>query len=154
MKTFALVLMLSWRTLCSAYSQAEVSTDGETLNLDQLAGYGRLIHSDVMEELQRLHDLQRDEAVQAIVLASSLLAVSDPPAGKELPMHIRSFEEGMEGVTFMGVEDTPEHARYRRAMFVAACRTLAQEDQDDDGYSYSGHDPYDAYADAHSYGAD
>ena len=101
--------------------------DGESLSVEELAGYGMLDAQATMEEVQRLAALERTDALQAIISGSNALAASQTP--DELQEYVLSFEQGMRGEEFMGVEDSghAEDSRYRRALFVAACRTLATQ---------------------------
>ena len=111
-------------------SQVEVDGDGNyrgEMNLEELAGFGMLDSDIVMEEVQRLSGLARTEAVQAMIDGTSALAVEHQPDGLELQKHVASFEAGMLGEQFLDVDDTPSEARYRKALFIAACRTLATQ---------------------------
>ena len=100
---------------------------GESLSVEELAGYGMLDEEATMEEVQRLAALELTEAVQAIISGTNALAASQTP--DELQEYVLSFEQGMRGEEFMGVEDSGHvvNARYRRALFIAACRTLATQ---------------------------
>ena len=109
---------------CSIAPQYEIEPEG--VNLEQLAGYG-MLDGGVMEEVQRLAALERTDAVQAIISGTGLLAASDMPDAQALQQLVQSFVDGMEGETFLEIEDTPEKGRHRRALFIAACRTLAHE---------------------------
>ena len=115
--------------LVGATSNVGVSSDGRlddgVSSLEELAGYGML--EGAMDEVLRIQDLKLTDAVQAIVSGTSALAVSHTPDGLEMQQHIASFEAGMHGAVFFDVDDTPENARYRRALFIAACRTLAND---------------------------
>ena len=126
----ALMLLCQLASL-DATSQVGIDSDGMLdagggMSLEELAGFG-VIDGGVMEEVQRLAALDRTAAVQAIISGTSALAVSHTPESWELQQHVESFEASMQGETFLSVEDTPLNARYRRALFIAACRTLANE---------------------------
>ena len=114
------------------YSKVGIESDGE-MALEDLATYGtlgpdgRFWSGGVMEEVQRLASAGRTDAVQAMIHGTSAMAVNHQPGGEEMQKHVNSFEEGMRGETFMESDDTPENARRRRALFMAACRTLAND---------------------------
>ena len=109
----------------AGYSKVGVESDGE-LSLEELAGFGTL-SGGVMEEVQRLASAGRKDAVQAIIDGTSAMAVAHRPDGEEMTKHMHIFETAMHGETFMESEDTAENSRYRRALFIALCRTLAED---------------------------
>ena len=126
--------LLCCKAVCQQYSphdttEASDGADGggESLSVDELAGYGMLDEEATIEEVQRLAALELTEAVQAIISGTNALAASQTP--DELQEYVLSFEQGMRGEEFMGVEDSGHavNARYRRALFIAACRTLATQ---------------------------
>ena len=85
--------------------------------------------SDVMLEVQRLNGLGLAEAVQAIVTGTSKIAAGHEARSAAIDELHAGFAAAMSGVTFFEIDDTPraENQRYRKALFVAACASLAAE---------------------------
>ena len=82
----------------------------------------------VMAEVQRLQELELTDAVAAIVEGTSKVAVGHTPSSSELEVLAAKFAAAMKGVDFFTVDDTqrPENQRFRKAMYVAACSSLAK----------------------------
>lgn len=135
---FFVILCALWVTgpvCCAAYSQTSVDSDGTThggprfggMTAEQLAGYG-VLDSSYIEELQRLSDIGRTQAVQALISGAEVIAEGNAETeAEETVKHMTRFVADMEGEPFLRVDDTPDQARYRKALFIAFCRTLANE---------------------------
>jgi hypothetical protein len=85
----------------------------------------------VMAEVKRLQSLGLAQAVQAIVEGTAKLAAGHKPSSEVIHEHALSFAVGMRGYTFLEIGDSqgPENIRYRKALYVAACASLAAEAQ-------------------------
>jgi len=83
----------------------------------------------VMAEVQRLQTLGLTEAVGAFVDGTSKIAVGHSPTGPLLEELASKFALAVKGVVFMDITDTvtAENARYRKALFIAGCASLAAE---------------------------
>jgi len=104
------------------------------LSVEELAGYGTL-DVNVVEEMERLTSLGLSDAVEAMIDTTAALAVhamdgQEKPEGQTMQRFVLRFEAGMRGEPFLEVDDSPDNARYRRALFIAACRTLANAAQE------------------------
>mgnify|MGYP007078119803 CR=1 FL=1 len=83
----------------------------------------------VMAEVQRFQTLGLTEAVGAFVDGTSKIAVGHSPTGLLLDELALNFAAAVKGVAFMDITDTAraENARYRKALFIAGCASLAAE---------------------------
>ena len=85
----------------------------------------------VMAEVKRLQALGLAQAVQAIVEGTAKLAAGHKPSSAVIDEQALNFATGMRGYTFLEIGDSqgPENVRYRKALYVAACASLAAEAQ-------------------------
>ena len=83
----------------------------------------------VMEEVKRLQNLGLTDAVQAVVEGTAKLSAGHKATSQIVDHHAESFSLAMRGYTFLEIGDSqrPENARYRKALFVAACASLSAE---------------------------
>ena len=82
----------------------------------------------VMAEVQRLQELELTDAVGAIVEGTTKVAVGHMPSSDVLQQLAAKFASAMKGVDFFTIDDSqrPENQRFRKAMYVAACASLAR----------------------------
>ena len=83
----------------------------------------------VMEELKLLQKKGHGEAVGLIVDGTSKIALGKAATDSSINGLAARFATAMRGETFFGIDDTQraENQRFRKAMFVAACASLAAE---------------------------
>lgn len=121
----SLVVSLSFHLTCA---QIGVDSSGRLqyagLSPEELAGFG-VLDEGVMEEAKRLSEVGRTAAVQAILDGTGALTMEDMPTN--LQDYVIAFNADMRGEAFLGVADIPENGRIRKALFIAACRTLARD---------------------------
>lgn len=85
--------------------------------------------SVVMKEVQRLQAKDLAKAVGAIVDGTSKIALGYEATSTAISLLADHFADAMRGELFLGTDDTPrpENVRFRRALFVAGCASLAAQ---------------------------